>query len=78
MFWSQSQTDIEARDAHRLSEQMRHERLFEQGLKVNLLEATPLGEPAPRLSMAQYREEQLQQQARSIIDVIGDDDQIPM
>lgn len=73
MFWSQSQTDIEARDAHRISEQMRHERIFEQGLKVNLLEATPLGEPAPRLSMAQHREDQLQQQAQSILDVMGNE-----
>lgn len=78
MFWSRSQTDLDARDAQLISEQLRHERLFEQGLKVNLLESTPLNEPAPRLSMAQHREDQLQQQARSILDVMGDDDQIPM
>lgn len=71
MRWNYNQTDLDARDAHRISESMRHERLFEQGLKISLLESTPLHEPTPRPSMVQYREDQLQKQAKSVMDVMG-------
>lgn len=74
MKWSMSQTDLDARDSHLISEQMRHQRLFEQGLVVNLLESTPLGETAPQLSMAQYRQEQIQKQSRSLLDLMGNEE----
>lgn len=78
MRWNSNQTDLDARDAQLVSEQLRHDRLFEQGLKISLLESTPLGDPTPRKSMAQYREDQLQQQAKSIVDVMGNEpDEIP-
>lgn len=76
MRWAMSQTDVEARDAYRIECDMRHEQRYEQNLRVSTLESTPITGQPP--TMSQYRQKQLQDSARSILDLMGNEpDEIP-
>lgn len=78
MFWSQSQTDRDARDDQLIREQLRHDRRWLEDQKVSWIETTPPGQPIPKHSMAQYREDQQAKMDRAILDVMGtDEDNIP-
>lgn len=78
MFWSQSQTDKDWTAQHLVNEQLRHERLARENSIISPIETTPAGEPIPKRSMSQHRQDQLQQQAKSVLDIMNtDNDFIP-
>lgn len=80
MKWSMSQTDVDARDAQLVSEQLRHERLDHQNSIIDQIEITPPNEPIPQMTMARYRRQKLDEevvQNKSLLQVMGDDDNIP-
>jgi hypothetical protein len=79
MFWSQTQTEKEWVESNKISEHLRHERLNHENSLISPIETTPPGQPIPQRSLAQYREEQIQKQSQSILDLMNaDDDFIPM
>jgi hypothetical protein len=58
---------------------MRHERLAREASVVDWQETTPLGDPAPPISMARYRQALLDQQAKQLRDIWQDyDDNIQL
>lgn len=71
-------TQREYNDSYIVQEHLRHERLDHENSLISPIETTPPGQPIPQRSMAQYREEQIQKQSRSILDLMNaDDDFIP-
>jgi hypothetical protein len=73
MRWQQTQTDRDWAAAHLINEQLRHERLAREASVVDWQETTPLGDPAPPISMARHRQAQLDQQAKQLRDIWTDD-----
>jgi hypothetical protein len=73
MRWYKSTTDKEWDASHRIAEQLRHERLAREASIICPIETTPLGDPAPPISMARHRQAQLDQQAKQLRDIWTDD-----
>jgi Mn-dependent DtxR family transcriptional regulator len=74
MNWFQNQTDREWNAAHRISEQLRHERLERIASIIDYQESTPLGEPTPPMTMDRYRKEVLNKEVEQVRSIWGQDD----
>jgi hypothetical protein len=79
MTFLSTQTDRDWAAAHLINEQLRHERLAREASVVDWQETTPLGEPAPPISMARHRKALLDQQTKQLRDIWQDyDDNIQL
>jgi hypothetical protein len=78
MTFLSTQTDCDWAAAHLINEQLRHERLSREASVVDWQETTPLGDPAPPISMARHRQAQLDQQAKQLRDIWTDDKDEPL
>jgi hypothetical protein len=78
MHWQQTQTDRDWDAAHRISEQLRHERLAREASIICPIETTPATESIPQLTMARHRQSLLDQQTQQLRDIWTDDKDEPM
>lgn len=74
MNWLQNQTDRDWEAAHKINEQLRHERLEREASLIDWQESTPIGEPTPRMSMDRYRKEVLNKEVERVRSIWGEDD----
>lgn len=78
MQWWRTQTDRDWDAAHRISEQIRHERLERQASIISQIETTPANEPVPVMTMDRYRKDRQERELQSILDIMGNEpDEIP-
>lgn len=79
MRWYQTSSDRDWDASHRISEQLRHERLEREASIIDWQESTPLGEPTPPMTMDRYRKEVLNKEVEQVRSIWGEDDsEIPM
>jgi hypothetical protein len=79
MTFLSTQTDCDWAAAHLINEQLRHERLAREASVVDWQESTPINEPTPPISMARYRQAQLEIQTQQVRDIWQDyDDNIQL
>jgi hypothetical protein len=72
MRWQYTSTDHDWHAQHLINESLHHEHLFHQSMLLSETELTPPTEPLPKLTMARWREQKLQEEAQQTRDIWTD------
>lgn len=69
MQWWKNQTDRDWDAQHAANESLRHERLFNQSMLLSEIELTPPNEPLPKMTMARFRHQKLEEETEKVRDI---------